>query len=127
MPMSTIIALALAATGPSTLEDRGDAAAEAYVQCLFSVVRQSSAAHLSQSAFEQRLAASCQREESVYRALAMSILKARGETAFEQLIDVRSRETRRAMIEDYRALPEKQRLFEQLNRLCAGNSEACRP
>ena len=123
--LTSTIALLLAATGPSALEDRGDAAAEAYVQCLFSVVRQSSAAHLSQSAFEQRLAASCLREESAYRTLAMRILKARGETALEHLIDVRSRETRQAMIDDYRALPEKQRLFEQLNRVCAANSDAC--
>ncbi len=126
MLTSTIIALVLAATGPSTLEDRGDAAAEAYVQCLFSVVRQSSAVHLSQSAFEQRLAGSCLREESAYRTVAMSILKARGESGLAQLIVVRTRETRKAMIDDYRALPEKQRLFEQLNALCAGNSEACR-
>jgi len=31
---------------------------------------------------------------------------------------VRSRETRQAMIDDYRAPPEKQRLFEQFNDLC---------
>ena len=126
MLTSTIIAFVLAAAGPSALEDRGDAAAEAYVQCLFSVVRQSNAIHLSQSAFEQRLARSCRREESAYRTVAMSILKARGETRLAQLIDERNRETREAIIEDYRALPEQQRLFEQLNALCATDPDACR-
>ena len=125
MLASTILALLLTAT-PSSLEDHGDAAAQAYVQCLFSVVRQSSAAHLPQSAFEQRLAASCLEEESAYRRIATSILKARGETGLAQLIDVRSRETRKAMIDDYRALPEQQRLFEQLNGLCAADPEPCR-
>lgn len=112
------IALVMAATGPAALDERGDAAAEAYVQCLYSVVRRSRAVHLSESAFEQRLAASCQDEESAYRALAKSIIKTRGETALEPLIDVRSRAARQAMIDDYRAPPDKQRLFEQQNGLC---------
>lgn len=115
---SATIALVMAASGPLPLEKRGDAAAEAYVRCLFSVVRQSRAVHLSQSAFELRLAASCHGEESAYRALAMSILKARGETALEPLIDVCSRQVRQGMIDNYRASPEKQRLIEQLNGLC---------
>jgi hypothetical protein len=120
-----VIGLLMAAELPSSLENRGDAAAEAYVQCLFGVVRQSNAAHLSQSAFEERLAQSCHREEDAYRTIAMRILKMRGQTELAQLIDQRSRQTRQAMIEDYRSLPEKQRLFEQLNALCTANPQAC--
>ena len=127
MMISAMIGLLMAATTPSTLQERGDDAAGAYVQCLFSVVRNSGAQHLSQSAFEQRLAASCHREESTYRALAVKILRLRGEGATEQSIDALSHETRQSMIDDYRALPEKQRLFEQLNRLCNANPEECRP
>jgi hypothetical protein len=55
----------------------------------------------------------------------MRILKMRGQTELAQLIDQRSRQTRQAMIEDYRSLPEKQRLFEQLNALCTANPQAC--
>jgi len=127
MMISAMIGLLMAATVPSTLQERGDDAAGAYVQCLFSVVRNSGAQHLSQSAFEQRLAASCHREESTYRTLAVKILRLRGEGATEQSIDALSHQTRQSMIEDYRSLPEKQRLFEQINRLCNAHPEECRP
>jgi hypothetical protein len=126
MLSTAMIGLLMAATVPSELQARGDEAGAVYVQCLFSVVRESGAAHLSQSAFEQRLAASCRREESAYRALAVRIMKARGDPAPEQSIDRLNREMRQGMIDDYRTLPEKQRLLEEMSALCAANPQECR-
>jgi hypothetical protein len=125
MVAATLIGLLMAANIPPALMARSDEAAAAYVQCLFGVVRQANAAHLSQSAFEQRFAASCHAEQSAQRALGLRILRLRGEPSPEASVDELDRQVRQGMIEDYRTLPEKQRALEQLEALCKAQPAAC--
>lgn len=126
MVASAIIGLLIAAQVPQALMNRTDEASLAYVSCLFSVVREANAARLSQSAFEQRLNTSCRAEERAERALAIEVLRLRGEASPERSVDLLDRQIRQGMVEDYRALPEKQRLLEQLNAVCAAKPESCR-
>ena len=126
MIAASMIALTMAAEVPAALLARSDEAASAYVQCLFGIVRASGAAHLSQSAFEQRLETSCRAEQQAERALGVRIMRLRGERAPEQAVDALDRQVRQGMIEDYRTLPEKQRMVEQLETLCRANPQECR-
>jgi len=121
-----LIGLLMAAEVPPGLMASSDAADMAYVQCLLSVVREANKVRISQSAFEQRLGASCRAEERAQRALGVRVLRLRGDPAPEQSADLLDRQIRQGMIDDYRALPEKQRLFEQLNALCRAKPEECR-
>ena len=105
---------------------RADEAGMAYVQCLYGVVRKSNEARMSQSAFEERLSYSCRQEEGVHRALALRIVTLRGDRAPAQKVDLLERQMRQNMIDEYRALPEKQRALEGVAALCNAHPEACR-
>lgn len=126
MVAPVVIAVLIAAQVPASLMARSDEAGATYVQCLFSVVREAAAGRLTQSAFEQRLSNSCRAEEQDQRALAARVLKLRGDPSPERSVDRLDRQMRQRMIDDYRALPEKQRLLEQLGALCAAHPEECR-
>ena len=126
MIAAAMIALTMAAEVPAALLARWDRAASTYVQCLFGVVRASGAAHLSQSAFEQRFEGSCRAEQQAQHELGVRILRLRGERAPEQAVDALDRQLRQGMIEDYRTLPDKQRMVEQLETLCRANPQDCR-
>lgn len=126
MVTAAIIGLLFAAEIPHALMARADEAGMAYVQCLYGVVRQSNAAGLSQSAFEQRLSVSCRQEESSHRALALRIVTLRGDAAPARKVELLERQMRQNMIDEYRTLPEKQRALEDLAALCKAHPDACR-
>ena len=151
MIASALIGLTMAAQVPSSLMARSDEAAATYVPAadaakseLFTpmyllsaartylaanqpaVVRQANAAHLPQAAFEQRFAASCRAEEQAQHALGVRVLRLRGEPAPERSADALDRQIRQGMIDEYRTLPEKQRMLEQIAALCRANPQECR-
>lgn len=126
MVAATLAVLLIAADVPPSLMARSDEAAAAYLQCLFGVVRAANAAHLPQSAFERRFAASCRTEEQAQHALGVRVLGLRGERAPEQSAEALERQIRQGMIADYRTLPEKQRALEQIEALCKARPEQCR-
>jgi hypothetical protein len=126
MMIPATIGLLIAATVPSALQGRADEAGLAYVQCLFGVVRESGAAGLSQSAFEQRLATSCRAERNIERALSVRVLKLRGSADPADQSDSLDRQMRQGMIDDYRTLPHKQRSLRRIETLCTANPQECR-
>jgi hypothetical protein len=122
-----ILALSLAfGPVPEAVLDRGDAATERFVACLFAVSRQARSENLPADAFDRRLAGSCVSEERALNAASTAIFTAQGQASAVDKARQMTAETRRGIREQYRALPEVERQLEQLGALCRANPAECR-
>jgi hypothetical protein len=105
------LALLLAASAvPQSLLEKADAAGLAQTQCLFSVFRAARQAHLSSGEFGAQLRSTCSAESLQLRTVSARIFTLRGEAnpsaRAQRMID----ESYRAMVEEYRRFPEKEKL-----------------
>lgn len=126
MIAEALLAMVFRAAVPADLLARSDDLNLAYTQCLFATVREANAVRMPVPEFERKLARSCLAEERAQRAVGIRILQLRGHAAPAQEVDSLNRDIRRDMVEQYRKLPEQERLLRQINELCAARPEECR-
>ena len=100
--MSGLLLLAAQAVSPSMLA-RSDAAAEAYLACLFGAARAGHAQGLSPATFEAGLGSRCRAEKAAVRSVFISIGVARGQSGSAAAADAGALdvETRQGIVETY--------------------------
>jgi hypothetical protein len=103
-----------------------DAANLAFTQCLFATSRAANEARLSLSAFEERLATVCHREQSVLEALTAKDLAAKGDPSAAASARQLSAEARRQVVESYRQLLEMRPELERIAAMCNAHPDQCR-
>ncbi len=129
--MAALAALALGAQPaslaaqpiPRHLSSKADAAALAYIDCLYATSRESNGAGDSAAEFERKLAKSCLAEELEWKRHSVPILEFRGDPNPRAKVELEAREHRTAMVEKYRRLPEIDR---QIREICGANFRLCR-
>lgn len=118
--------LAAAQIVPAGISDAADAANEAYVGCLFAVSRSADGAGLTVTDFERKLAVSCLAEGRASIRIDAKIRALRGEREPARKADAWDSETRRSFVDDYRGLPAKKRIMQQLEQICRADPAQCR-
>ena len=118
------IALLLAASAvPQSLLDASDAAALAQTQCLFATFRAANQVHMSPDDFDRRLRSSCSAQSRELSRLSARIFALRGKSNASAKAEAMIEESYRTMVEDYRRIPEKEKLIRDI---CQGDPAPCR-
>ena len=103
-----------------------DAANLAFTQCLFATSRAANEARLSLTAFEERLATVCRREQGVLERLTAKDLAAKGDPGAAATARQLSTEARQQVVESYRQLLQLRPQLEQIAAMCNAHPEQCR-
>jgi hypothetical protein len=104
------ILLAAAADVPQSLLNAADDAGLAHTQCMFATMRAANQAHLSASDFESRLRSNCSAQAQRLIDASARIFRARGESNPTAKAEREIEDGYRIAVEDYRQLPEKEKL-----------------
>ena len=121
----TFFALLAAATVMDSTADF-DAANLAFTQCLFETSRAANEERLSLSAFEQRLAGVCHREESVLEKLTAKALARNGDASPVATARQLGVNARAQVLESYRQLLAIRPELERIAAMCNAHPDQCR-
>ena len=120
--MIAIALLFAAADVPQSLLNAADDANLAYTQCMFATMRAANQAHVSASGFESRLRSNCSAEAERLSTVSARIFAARGHANPAAEADRMMEEDYRSSVEEYRQLPEKEKLIRDF---CKADPKDC--
>lgn len=111
---------------PAELMARADDANSAFVGCLFAYSREASAAGVSASGFEDRLAQHCASEQRELQDISVRIFRLRGDSDALGRAQRLARAARSGVAEQYRKSIALGPAIEEVAKICRARPESCR-